>query len=121
MKHLSLTLFLILICVNGFASPTIAEKTAGMQKFPGFFSFYWDAATGKIWLEIDKWTTEFLYLNSLPTGLGSNDIGLDRGRLGETRVVKFFRSGPRVLLLQPNYSFRADSPNSKSPQAPTGQ
>lgn len=89
----------------------IAEKTAGMQKFPGYITFYWDAKGGKVWLEIDKWDTEFLYVNSLPAGIGSNDIGLDRGQLGQDRVVKFQRSGPRVFLIQPNYSYRAITDN----------
>jgi hypothetical protein len=78
-----------------------------MQKFPGYFPFYWDAKAGKLWLEIDKWNTEFLYVESLPAGIGSNDIGLDRGQLGNSFVVRFDRSGPRVLLVAPNYDFRA--------------
>src|SRR6266404_7384828 len=90
---------------------TIAEKTAGMEKATGYFNYYWDAKAGKIWLEIDRWDTEFLYVDSLPAGLGSNDIGLDRGKLGGSRVVKFQRIGPKVLLIQPNYSFRASSTN----------
>lgn len=90
---------------------TITEKVAGMEKFPGFFPFYWDAKTGKIWLEIDKWNTEFLYVESLPAGIGSNDIGLDRGQLGDSSIVRFDRTGPRVLLVAPNYSFRATSNN----------
>ena len=53
----------------------IADKTAGMQKFDGYFPFYWDARAGKIWLQIDKWDTEFLYLISLPAGLGSKRCG----------------------------------------------
>src|SRR5438445_6733632 len=90
-------------------TPTIAEKVAGMQKFPGYFSFYWDAKAGKVWLEIDKWNTEFLYVESLPAGIGSNDIGLDRGQLGNRYVVRFERTGPRVLLIASNYGFRANS------------
>jgi hypothetical protein len=90
---------------------TFAEKVAGMQKFPGFFPFYWDAKAGKIWLEIDKWNTEFLYVESLPAGIGSNDNGLDRGQLGNSAIVRFDRSGPRVLLVAPNYSFRATTNN----------
>ena len=66
---------------------------------------------GKIWLEIDKWNTEFLYVESLPAGIGSNDIGLDRGQLGNSAIVRFDRSGPRVLLVAPNYGFRATSNN----------
>ncbi len=93
----------------GVKTSPIAEKTSGMEKFSGYFNFYWDAKGGKIWLEIDKWDTEFLYVSSLPAGLGSNDIGLDRGQLGGSRIVKFQRSGPRVLLIQPNYSYRAVS------------
>ena len=46
---------------------------------------------------------------SLPAGLGSNDVGLDRGQLGETRIVRFERTGPRLLMVQPNYGFRATS------------
>ena len=87
------------------------EKFANMQKFPGYFVFYWDAETGKIWLEIDKFDSEFLYVSSLPAGIGSNDIGLDRNQLGRTRIVKFHRVGPKILLIQPNYSFRAISDN----------
>src|SRR5215470_7396570 len=92
-------------------TPTIAEKIAGMEKFPGYFPFYWEAKTGKLWLEIDKWNTEFLYVESLPAGIGSNDIGLDRGQLGQSFIVRFDRVGPRVLLVAPNYDFRAITNN----------
>ena len=78
-------------------TPTIAEKVAGMQKFPGYFPFYWDAKAGKVWLEIDKWNSEFLYVESLPAGIGSNDLGLDRGQLGQSHIVRFERTGPRIL------------------------
>jgi hypothetical protein len=87
--------------------PGISEKTAGMQKFPGLFNYYWDSREGKIWLEIDKWNTEFLYVESLPYGVGSNDIGLDRGQPGEVQVVHFERSGPKVLLVAENETYRA--------------
>jgi hypothetical protein len=88
---------------------TIARKTAGAQKLPGYFNLYWDAKQGKLWLEIDRWGTEFLYQSSLPAGVGSNDIGLDRGQLGDTRIVRFERSGPKVLLIQSNLDYRAVS------------
>ncbi len=97
------------VLVQGAA--TIAERTAGMERRDGYFPFYWDAKAGKIWLEIPagRLNTEFLYVNSLPAGLGSNDIGLDRGQLGGERIVRFERSGPRILLIQPNYDYRAIS------------
>ncbi len=88
-----------------------ASKTAGMQKFTGYFTFYYDSKRGKLFLLIDKFDTEFLYVNSLAAGIGSNDIGLDRGQLGSEKVVKFTRVGPKVLLIQPNYSYRAESDN----------
>jgi hypothetical protein len=99
--------------------PTIAEKTAGMEAFPGYFKFYWDASGGKLWLEIDKWNTEFLYVESLPAGVGSNDIGLDRGQVGQGKIVRFERSGPRVLLVEPNYDFRAISDDANERRAVT--
>src|SRR5258708_4112722 len=91
------------------AAATIAEKTAGAQKLAGYFNLYWDAKQGKLWLEIDKWGSEFLYQSGLPAGVGSNDIGLDRGQLGATRIVRFERSGPKVLLIQENPDDRAVS------------
>src|SRR5437870_3042208 len=101
--------FLLSLYLPALFAATIAEKTAGMEKLPGYFTYYWDSKAGKIWLEIDRWETEFLYVNSLPAGVGSNDIGLDRGQLGGQRIVKFSRIGPKVMLTQPNYSFRASS------------
>jgi hypothetical protein len=103
----------IAILVFAFAAnaATIAEKTAGTRKLDGYFPLYWDEKSGKLFLEIPRLNTEFLYVNSLPAGLGSNDIGLDRGQIGDSRIVKFERSGPKVLLVQPNYSFRASTSN----------
>ena len=107
-------LLLLLLCfftVQAQKPQTLTDKVAGMEKFPGFFPFYWDAKAGKVWLEIDKWNTEFLYVESLPAGVGSNDIGLDRGQLGNSAIVRFDRTGPRVLLVAPNYNFRAITNN----------
>jgi hypothetical protein len=129
MKRLGiLALLVLLLTMSVFAQgrstsdaakglPSIAEKVAGMQKFPGYFPFYWDAKAGKIWLEIDKWNAEFLYVESLPAGIGSNDIGLDRGQLGNTYIVRFDRTGPRVLLTAANYAFRANTDNSDERRA----
>jgi len=113
MKRIIEVLLLIsfLAGISHAQTPALQEKTAGMQKYPGFITFYWDKKAGKIWLEIDRFDREFLYINSLPAGLGSNDIGLDRNQLGSTRVVKFLRSGPKILLVQENYRYRANSDN----------
>ena len=90
---------------------SIAIRTRNMTAFPGYFPFWWDEKSGKIWLEIGRLDSEFLYVNSLPAGVGSNDIGLDRGQIGSTRVVKFVRSGNKILLVQPNLGYRAGSAN----------
>jgi len=95
----------------------IAAKVSGMQHHPGYFEFYYDEKQDKIFLVIDKFDTEFLYVNSLPTGIGSNDIGLDRGQLGSDRIVKFERRGPKVLMVQPNYRFRAITNNTDEQKA----
>jgi hypothetical protein len=96
------------------AAPAVAAwdaKIAGMKKYPGYFEFYYDEKQDKIFLAIDKFDVEFLYVESLTAGVGSNDIGLDRNQLGPERVVKFERRGPKVLLTELNYSYRAISDN----------
>ena len=91
--------------------PTIEQRTSGMQKLDGYLPLYWDEKTGSLWMEIGKFDTEMLYATGLTAGLGSNDIGLDRGESGQGRVVTFRRIGPRVMLVQPNYTWRATSAN----------
>lgn len=91
--------------------PSIAEKTRGMEKRDGFLPVYWEASTGKLWMEIPRPGQEVIYVVSLPAGVGSNDIGLDRGQLGGERIVRFDRVGPRVLMVQPNQGYRASSDN----------
>lgn len=107
----SLIVLLCLMSSLAFAQKTISELTNGMTKKEGYFDYYWDEKAGKVWLEIENLDTEFLYVNSLAAGVGSNDIGLDRGQLGSTRIVEFRRVGPKVILVQPNYSYRAVSDN----------
>ncbi|HNV29290.1 MAG TPA: DUF5117 domain-containing protein, partial [Cyclobacteriaceae bacterium] len=88
-----------------------------MKKFPGYIEFYYDEKQDKVFLIIDKFNTEFLYVESLTAGVGSNDIGLDRNQLGRERVVKFDRRGPKVLLTELNYSYRAISNNAAEKKA----
>jgi hypothetical protein len=102
--------------------PGIAEKTGGMQSNPGFFADYWDAREGTLWLRIEnaKWDTPFILYESLPSGVGSNDIGLDRGEPGETYVVHFERSGKQVLLVAENQEFRAVTDDAEQQRAVRG-
>ena len=99
--------------------PSIADKTKGFDKQDGFVPLHWNRADGTIWLEIPALDTELLYYTSLSAGLGSNDIGLDRGQLGASPVVRFQRIGKKVLLVQPNYAFRATSDNPDERRAVT--
>ncbi len=90
---------------------TIEDRVAGMKKIDGYFPLYWEEAGGRLWMEISRFNTEVLYSTGLGAGLGSNDIGIDRGQLAGSRIVVFERVGPRVLMVQPNYRYRATSDN----------
>ncbi|MGI9190173.1 MAG: DUF5117 domain-containing protein, partial [Longimicrobiaceae bacterium] len=105
----------LLFAVHGLPAqeplPSITEETQGMQRRDGFLPLFWDADAGKLLLEIPRLGEEMIYVVSLPTGLGSNDVGLDRTQLGGERIVRWERVGPKVLLVQPNYGFRAETAN----------
>jgi Met-zincin/Domain of unknown function (DUF5117) len=107
MQRLLLFLLLLPVYLAAQKLPSIEDKTRELKKYEGFLNFYWDENAGKMWLEVNKPDTEILYVTSLPAGLGSNDIGLDRGLLGGERIVKFSKIGRKVLLIQPNYNYRA--------------
>ena len=107
MKNL-MQLITFLFFFSGF-SQSILDKD--LVKYEGFFDFYYDIKTDKIYLEVENLNSDFLYISSLATGIGSNDIGLDRGQLGSERLVSFQKSGNKLLLIQPNLSFRAITKN----------
>ena len=88
---------------------SIEEETSGLVHMPGFLDLYWDESQGRLLLRIDNMGQEFIYQSSMARGVGSNDLGLDRGQLGATRLVEFFRSGPRILLIENNTRYRANS------------
>ncbi len=90
---------------------TIETRTATMRHMDGLFPMDWDERSGKLYLEIPQMNEDFLLLDQLPYGMGSNDIGLDRGQLGRERVVRFERVGGKVLLVEPNLRFRSSSPD----------
>ena len=87
------------------------EKSKAFQKSSGFFDFQYDIATDKVYLEVNELEKEFLYVYSLSSGIGSNDLGLDRGQLGNEQVVYFKRAGNKLLLVQPNLKYRALTDN----------
>lgn len=93
------------------ASTDFGKFTKDKIHHQGYFSFYYDHNNGKVYLEIDHFKQQFLFQSSLPYGIGSNDIGLDRGQLGDTRLVQFERVGNKVFLRQLNSYYRANTPN----------
>src|SRR5258708_30846609 len=108
--------FMVLLGAFGFLvmaqgvpgqNASIAEKSKDAQKLAGYFNLYWDAKAGKLWLEIDKWDSEFLYQSSLPSGVGWHAIELDLGHMCATPIVRLERSGPKTLLVPGNLNFLA--------------
>lgn len=87
------------------------------QSFEGFVDTWWDAAAGRMLVRVEDFDTPFIYQSSLPRGVGSNDLGLDRGQLGSTKIVRFIRSGPKVLLVEDNLKYRARSENAHERRA----
>ena len=110
-------IFLFIISPVHAAKISYQDFVKGMQHQQGFFSFYFQAETGKVYLEIKRFEQPFLFQSALPHGVGSNDIGLDRGQLGETRLVQFERVGEKVFLRQLNTDYRANSANKLEQQA----
>ena len=109
MKKLIIAFLFLSFSTQGFAQFFKDSKT--VTKHEGYVTFYYDESTDKIFLQIENFEQEFLYVNSLSEGIGSNDIGLDRGQLGNTRIVKFMKAGNKLLLIQPNQDYRAITDN----------
>ena len=107
-------LFVVLILpIGSFAAfaEGVDSFVKGMEKHSGFTPFYYDTNEGKVFVELSGFNQPFIFQSSLPAGLGSNDIGLDRGQLGDTRLVQFERYGNKVLLKQINTYFKSSSDN----------
>ncbi|APG59442.1 zinc-dependent metalloprotease [Christiangramia salexigens] len=99
------------------ANAQFLDKKENLKTYEGYFNFHYNSAEDEIYLEVDKLDSEFLYTHFLTTGVGSNDIGLDRGQLGGTKVVKFKKAGNKLLLMQPNQDYRAITENSAEKQS----
>ncbi len=111
---ISILAFILLILPYATAAQqkpeeSFADKVQKLQRIEGYVPLYWDAKLGKMYMEVSRLDPEFLYQISLPAGLGSNPIGLDRGQLGRTFIVSFERVGSKLLIVQPNYRYRAIS------------
>ena len=104
-------LFLLFVLFSLSASAQIADKIKSMKAHTGYFNFYTDESNDKIYLEVKKLNEEFLYVYSLAQGVGNNDLGLDRGQLGNEQVVFFEKQGNKIFLVQPNTQYRANTTN----------
>ncbi|MGX5200937.1 zinc-dependent metalloprotease [Aliikangiella sp. IMCC44632] len=104
-----------------FVPQVFAKKLAELEQLynldNGFVSIIFDKEEDKIYFKIDNLEQQFIYQTSLPSGLGSNDIGLDRGQLSETRLVEFEKVGNKVFLKQIPTNFRAKTKNKKEADA----
>ncbi|WP_088323014.1 zinc-dependent metalloprotease [Polaribacter tangerinus] len=121
MKKSLFFLLLFYVSLNTFSQffidKNINKLQKGITKFQGYFTFYYDENTDKIFLQVEKLNSEFLYVNALSEGVGSNDIGLDRGQLGGGAVVFFKKAGNKLLLIQPNLNYRAITNNTLEKQS----
>ena len=107
-------LSLLIVLFFGFtlsSQSQFLEKKEGLKNYEGFFNFFYSEKDDEIYLEVNDLDKEFLYVQSLSTGVGSNDIGLDRGQLGNEAVVKFIKAGNKLLLVQLNQRYRAVTEN----------
>lgn len=124
MRHILLIFLLVLSSITSVslaseqkAPATIKAFTESFSQEDGFFTFYHDAANGKYYLQVPRSGKQFIFQTSLPWGLGSNDIGLDRGQLGDTRLSSFHIEGDKALLMQHNTYYRAQTENAAERQS----
>ncbi|HTW33162.1 MAG TPA: zinc-dependent metalloprotease [Rhizomicrobium sp.] len=88
------------------------DVVGSLKRQDGLLPVFVDRAKGHIYIQlpppgVDGISGRFLYLTALKTGLGSAPAGLDRARLGETRLLVFRRLGAKIVAEYENPRFRA--------------
>ena len=117
-RYVALTLALVCTPAVAMAADTSSKQIIKQsQQYKGFINLFYNQKDGQLYLEASKFNQPFIMLTSLPQGLGSNDVGLDRGQLGHNRLVQFERQGPYLVLKQLNTAYRADSDNPAEQQS----
>lgn len=101
-------LLAVVLTANAASWSEIENKS---RRVNGFMPIYVSSNEGRVWLEISKFEQPFIMYTGLPFGIGSNDIGLDRGQLGESKLVQFERYGNKIFLKHLNTRYRADTDN----------
>ncbi|MCL1048599.1 zinc-dependent metalloprotease [Shewanella abyssi] len=120
MKPYKLALAIALATVpltSSYAATNTTSIIKKSQAATGFINLFYQKSSGDLYIEANKLNQPFLLLTSLPHGVGSNDIGLDRGQLGRTRMVQFERHGPYLILKQLNTAYRASTDNAAEQRA----
>ena len=119
-------LVLVVAALHASAAPapdaparSLSERTASMHHMPGLLSLDWDAKGGKLYFEVPMngnadhtRSVDLLYTTSTPWSVGTSQLGgygLDRGQIGQGVIVHFERTGPKLLLVEPNLRFRSSS------------
>lgn len=114
-KWMNFALIVGLLCLSQIVQAKDHNKDfmKAKQSMPGFVEIVYANAEDKVYLALDiaQLNQQMLFQSSLPQGVGSNDIGLDRGQLGDTRLVEFQRFGNKILLKQLNTDYRASATN----------
>ncbi len=83
---------------------TISSMTQNLKKYEGFFNFYYDDKTGKLYLEIGNFDQDFLYFRSLVDGVGNG--GPERGQASAV-ITRFTKIGPKIFMVQNITNYRA--------------
>ena len=108
----------LLVALSSCARPVVAQtpgaassSRASWERRDGYIPFYWDAARGRVLLELSRLNEDVLYYATISKGVGSVELGLDRGLGTVSAVVRFERVGPHVHVMQQNLRFRAPNGN----------
>ncbi|MAU58664.1 MAG: peptidase [Flavobacteriaceae bacterium] len=109
-KNISFFIFLFIFNLL-FAQNNVKQFKNGLIDFQGFFNFSYSENKDRIYLEVNSLNKQFLYVSALSQGIGSNDIGLDRGQLGVRKLVFFKKTGNKLLLIEPNLKYVAKTKN----------
>lgn len=110
-------LIILTLSISLISNAQFLDNKENLKYYEGYFNFHYNENEDEIYLEVANLDDEFLYTHFLTSGIGSNDIGLDRGQLGGTALVKFQKAGNKLLLIQPNQDYRAITDNEAEKQS----
>jgi hypothetical protein len=98
---------------HALAAEPAAQGAPAMSRADGYVPFWWDAARGRVLMEIPAFDEDILYYVSAATNPGSVEAPFDRG-IVSSAVIHFTRSGGKVVVNQINLKFRAVNGTAKT-------